>query len=97
MCDLSRPGSAQRPGTSMRHSSPLSRPSTTRPSSAFISSRPSSADSDLESLDYEASDLTHGEYALIYYYHPHSNYTVKKIFGNFYGNLSSARFASKVL
>ncbi|KAG7324371.1 hypothetical protein KOW79_012387 [Hemibagrus wyckioides] len=60
VCDLSRPGSAQCPGTSVGYSSPLSRPSTARPLSSSISSRPSSADSDADIPNFEASDLTHG-------------------------------------
>lgn len=71
VCDLSRPMSAQRPGTSVGYSSPLSRPSTARPPSSSVSSRPSSADSDADTPNYETSDLTHGECVLIYYYHPH--------------------------
>ncbi|KAB5565531.1 hypothetical protein PHYPO_G00242670 [Pangasianodon hypophthalmus] len=60
VCDLSRPGSAQHPGTSVGYRSPLSRPGTARPPSSSVSSRPSSADSDADTPDYEASDLTHG-------------------------------------
>lgn len=61
VCDLSRPGSAQRPSTSVGYSSPLSRPGTARPLSSSISSRSSSADSDVDIPNFEASDLTHGE------------------------------------
>ncbi|TSK45870.1 Leucine-rich repeat-containing protein 56 [Bagarius yarrelli] len=60
VCDVARPGSAQRPGTSVGYSSSLSRPSTARPLSSSISSRLSSADSDADTPDNEASDLTHG-------------------------------------
>ncbi|KAF5903335.1 leucine-rich repeat-containing protein 56 isoform X1 [Clarias magur] len=60
VCEFSRPGSTQRPGTSMGYRSPLSPPGTARPSSSSISSRPSSADSDADTPDYETSDLTHG-------------------------------------
>ncbi|XP_053497547.1 leucine-rich repeat-containing protein 56 isoform X1 [Ictalurus furcatus] len=60
VCDLPRPMSAQRPGTSVGYSSPLSRPSTARPPSSSVSSRPSSADSDADTPNYETSDLTHG-------------------------------------
>ncbi|KAF7702251.1 leucine-rich repeat-containing protein 56 isoform X1 [Silurus meridionalis] len=60
VCDLPRPSSAQRPGSSMGYNSPFSRPSTARPSSSSFSSRPSSADSDADTPDHEASDLTHG-------------------------------------
>ncbi|XP_053345628.1 leucine-rich repeat-containing protein 56 [Clarias gariepinus] len=60
VCDFSRPSSTQRPGTSMGYRSPLSPPGTARPSSSSISSRPSSADSDADTPDYETSDLTHG-------------------------------------
>ncbi|KAI5626869.1 leucine-rich repeat-containing protein 56, partial [Silurus asotus] len=60
VCDLPRPSSAQRPGSSMGYNSPFSRPSTARPSSSSVSSRPSSADSDADIPDHEASDLTHG-------------------------------------
>lgn len=69
MDDLSRPGSAHRPGTSVGYSSPPSRPGTARPPLSSVSSRPSSADSDADTPGYEASDLTHGECVLIYYYH----------------------------
>ncbi|KAJ8390930.1 hypothetical protein AAFF_G00098500 [Aldrovandia affinis] len=58
-----RPGSAQRPATTL----PLGRPSSTRPISSPASrpgsspaSRPGSADSDPVSLDQDASGLTHG-------------------------------------
>ncbi|XP_062857361.1 leucine-rich repeat-containing protein 56 isoform X2 [Trichomycterus rosablanca] len=59
-CDLARPGSAQRPSTSICFGSFSSRPSTARPSSSGASSRPSSSGSDADTLDHQTSDLTHG-------------------------------------
>ncbi|KAI4885031.1 hypothetical protein NFI96_017708 [Prochilodus magdalenae] len=59
-CGLSRPCSAQRPGTSLSFSSLSSRPATARPPSSSSSSRPGSAGSDPDIPDHETSDLTHG-------------------------------------
>lgn len=61
VCGMSRPCSAQRPGTSLSFSSLSSRPATARPPSSSTSSRPSSAGSDLDTPVHETSDLTHGE------------------------------------
>ncbi|XP_072529718.1 leucine-rich repeat-containing protein 56 isoform X2 [Salminus brasiliensis] len=60
VCGLSRPASAQRPGTSLSFSSLSSRPATARPSSSSSSSRPGSAGSDPDTQEHETSDLTHG-------------------------------------
>uniref|UniRef100_A0A8B9H488 Leucine rich repeat containing 56 n=1 Tax=Astyanax mexicanus TaxID=7994 RepID=A0A8B9H488_ASTMX len=66
VCGLSRPCSAQRPGTSLSFSSISSRPSTARPLSSSSDSRPGSASSDPDTLEHE-SDLTHGETSLYSY------------------------------
>ncbi|XP_076861838.1 leucine-rich repeat-containing protein 56 isoform X2 [Brachyhypopomus gauderio] len=55
-----RPSSAPRPDASVRPSSFPSGPSMSRPPSSSTSSRPSSAGSDPDTPDHEASDLTHG-------------------------------------
>ncbi|XP_041965284.1 leucine-rich repeat-containing protein 56 isoform X1 [Alosa sapidissima] len=57
-CSLSRPGSAQRPGSSR---CPSSRPGSSRTlSSPGYSSRPGSGESDPDNSEPDASELTHG-------------------------------------
>ncbi|XP_026872155.2 leucine-rich repeat-containing protein 56 isoform X2 [Electrophorus electricus] len=57
---MSRPGSAQHPDASGCPSDLPSGPGTVRPLSSSTGSRPSSVDSDPDTPDPEASDLTHG-------------------------------------